>query len=150
MNIQMLHRQLIRPAVCFSSRRAFTLLELLIVIVIIGLLAAYVGPKYFAQLGKSERTIARAQIEGLEKALDTYRLDLGRYPSSEEGLKALIVKPANAEQWNGPYLKKDVPLDPWGHPYQYRSQGTRNEIELVSFGKDGQPGGTGDDEDITN
>ena len=150
MNNQTLRRQLVGHVISFSARRAFTLLELLIVIVIIGLLAAYVGPKYFAQLGKSERTIAKAQIEGLEKALDTYRLDLGHYPSTEEGLNALIVKPANAVQWNGPYLKKDVPLDPWGHPYQYRLQGTRNEIELVSFGKDGQPGGTGDEEDITN
>lgn len=130
--------------------RAFTLLELLIVIVIIGLLAAYVGPKYFAQLGKSERTVAKAQIEGLEKALDTFRLDIGRYPTTEEGLAALIAKPANAPLWNGPYLKKNVPLDPWGHPYQYKSPGSLNDIEIVSFGKDGQPGGTGENADITN
>jgi general secretion pathway protein G len=122
--------------------RGFTLLELLIVVVIIGLLASYVGPKYFSELGKSERTMARAQIEALEKALDTYRLDVGRYPSSKEGLAALVTKPPSATQWNGPYLKKSIPMDPWGHPYQYRSPGATSEIELLSYGKDGQPGGS--------
>ncbi|MDB5991306.1 MAG: type secretion system protein GspG [Herbaspirillum sp.] len=130
--------------------RGFTLLELLIVVVIIGLLAAYVGPKYFAQLGKSERTIAKAQIEALGKALDTYRLDVGRYPSSEEGLAALVTKPPSATQWNGPYLQKSIPMDPWGHPYQYRSPGATSEIELLSYGKDGQPGGAGENADISN
>lgn len=129
----------------------FTLLELLVVIVIIGLLAAYVGPKYFAQLGKSEVTIARAQIEGLEKALDTYRLDVGRYPTSEEGLTALLIKPTGAaEKWNGPYLSKAVPLDPWGHPYVYRSPGKDRPFDVISYGKDGQPGGTGENADLTN
>jgi general secretion pathway protein G len=129
----------------------FTLLELLVVIVIIGLLAAYVGPKYFSQLGKSEVTIARAQIEAFEKSLDTYRLDVGRYPSAEEGLAALMTAPASAgTKWNGPYLKKGVPPDPWGHPYQYRSPGSRGEYEIVSLGKDGQPGGTGDSADISS
>ena len=129
----------------------FTLLELLVVSVIIGLLAAYVGPKYFSQLGKSEVTIARAQIEAFEKSLDTYRLDVGRYPSAEEGLAALMTAPASAgTKWNGPYLKKGVPPDPWGHPYQYRSPGSRGEYEIVSLGKDGQPGGTGDSADISS
>lgn len=136
------------PDVCRAL--GFTLLELLIVVVIIGLLAAYVGPKYFAQLGKSERTIAKAQIEALEKALDTFRLDTGRYPSTEEGLTALVNKPASVTQWNGPYLKKNIPMDPWGHAYQYRSPGASSEIELQSYGKDGQPGGTGDNADISN
>jgi general secretion pathway protein G len=134
-------------------RRAagFTLLELLVVIVIIGLLAAYVGPKYFSQLGKSEVTIAKAQIEAFEKSLDTYRLDVGRYPSSEEGLAALIAAPASATaKWNGPYLKKGIPQDPWGHPYQYRSPGSKGEYEIISTGKDGQPGGTGEDADISS
>jgi general secretion pathway protein G len=133
----------------FSSR-GFTLLELLVVIVIIGLLASYVGPKYFAQIGKSELTVAKAQIEGFEKALDTYRLDMGRYPSNEEGLAALIEKPVNTNKWNGPYLSKSVPLDPWGHPYQYRNPVSKGGIDIISYGKDGQPGGTGENADITN
>ena len=129
----------------------FTLLELLVVIVIIGLLAAYVGPKYFSQLGKSEVTIAKAQIEAFEKSLDTYRLDVGRYPSAEEGLAALMTAPASAgAKWNGPYLKKGVPPDPWGHPYQYRSPAAKGEYEIVSFGRDGQPGGAGDNADISS
>jgi general secretion pathway protein G len=129
----------------------FTLLELLVVIVIIGLLASYVGPRYFAQIGKSEVVVAKSQIESLQKALDTYRLDTGHYPRTDEGLAALIVKPAeNANNWNGPYLQKSVPLDPWGHPYQYRSPGARHEIDIVSLGKDGQPGGSGENADISN
>jgi general secretion pathway protein G len=134
-----------------SGPRGFTLLELLVVIVIIGLLASYVGPKYFAQIGKSEVTVAKAQIEGLAKALDTYRIDMGQYPKTEEGLASLFVRPAeNASKWNGPYLNKDVPLDPWGHPYQYRNPGSRGGIDIISYGKDGQPGGTGENADITN
>lgn len=133
-----------------AKNRGFTLLELLVVIVIIGLLAAYVGPKYFAQLGKSEVVVARAQIDAFEKALDTYRLDLGRYPSTEEGLSALLVKPDSAAKWNGPYLRKALPKDPWGQPYQYRSPGLKSDFELLSFGRDGQPGGSGEDADITN
>jgi general secretion pathway protein G len=132
-------------------RAGFTLLELLVVIVIIGLLAAYVGPKYFSQLGKSEVTVARAQIEAFEKSLDTYRLDVGRYPSTEEGLNALIAAPPTAAgKWNGPYLKKGVPADPWGHAYQYRAPGAKGEYEIVSLGKDGQPGGTGEAADISS
>ena len=132
-------------------RGGFTLLELLVVIVIIGLLAAYVGPKYFGQLGKSQVTIAKAQIEAFEKSLDTYRLDVGRYPSSEEGLGALMsAPPAAAAKWNGPYLKKGIPQDPWGHPYAYRSPGTRGEYEIVSTGRDGQPGGVGEDADVSS
>lgn len=131
--------------------RGFTLLELLVVIVIIGLLASYVGPKYFAQIGKSEVTVAKAQIGSLEKALDTYRLDMGRYPRTEEGLAALLVRSAdNASKWNGPYLQKDIPLDPWGHPYQYRNPGSRGGIDIISYGKDGQSGGSGENADITN
>lgn len=129
----------------------FTLLELLVVIVIIGLLAAYVGPKYFAQLGKSEVTIAKAQIEAFEKSLDTYRLDVGRYPTTDEGLAALLVAPATAgAKWNGPYLKKSVPPDPWGHPYQYKAPGTKSEFDITSLGRDGQPGGAGEDADISS
>lgn len=133
-----------------QQRLGFTLLELLVVIVIIGLLAAYVGPKYFSQLGKSEVTVARAQIEAFEKALDTYRLDVGRYPSHEEGLGALLTKPESASKWNGPYLKKAVPQDPWGRSYTYRSPGSKGDFEVISYGKDGQAGGDGENADITN
>lgn len=134
-----------------TSHSGFTLLELLVVIVIIGLLAAYVGPKYFSQLGKSEVTITKAQIESFEKSLDTFRLDVGRYPTTEEGLGALMIAPpATAGKWNGPYLKKGVPPDPWGHPYQYRAPGSKGEYDIVSTGKDGQPGGTGENADISS
>jgi general secretion pathway protein G len=128
----------------------FTLLELLVVLVIIGLLAGFVAPRFFAQLGKSEQKVARAQIEAFEKALDTYRLDLGRYPTTDEGLKALVTKPANADnRWAGSYLKKEVPNDPWGRAYQYRSPGEGGkEYEISSFGKDGVPGGDGDNADV--
>lgn len=133
-----------------NNQPGFTLIELLIVIVIIGLLASYVGPKYFSQLGKSEITVAKAQIEAFEKALDTFRIDVGRYPTSEEGLTALQTKPPTANVWNGPYLKKDIPLDPWGHAYIYRTPGSHGEFDIISYGKDGQPGGSGEDADITN
>lgn len=127
----------------------FTLLELLVVIVIIGLLAAYVGPRYFSQLGKSERKAAKAQIEAFGKALDTYRLDTGRYPSTEEGLAALQKRPDAGSGWDGPYLQKTIPADPWGRPYIYRSPGQDEEFDLLSFGKDGQSGGDGDSADVS-
>jgi general secretion pathway protein G len=130
--------------------KGFTLLELLVVMVIIGLLAAYVGPRYFSQVGKSEVKLARAQIDALDKALDQYRLDTGHYPSSEEGLAALVARPANETKWDGPYLKKGVPLDPWGRPYLFKNPGEHGEFDLLSYGKDGQPGGAGEAADITN
>lgn len=128
----------------------FTLLELLVVMVIIGLLAGYVGPKYFSQIGKSEVKTARAQVDALGKALDQFRLDVGRYPSSEEGLEALNAAPAGEGRWAGPYLQKAVPMDPWGKPYQYKSPGERGEYDLYSFGKDGQAGGQDEASDIGN
>lgn len=135
----------------FSYRsRGFTLLELLVVMVIIGLLVGYVGPRYFAQIGKSEVKAARAQVDALDKALDQYRLDTGHYPSTEEGLTALFSKPSNESRWAGPYLKKAVPPDPWGKPYIYKSPGEHGEYDLSSLGKDGQPGGTDDNVDITS
>ena len=128
----------------------FTLLELLVVMVIIGLLAGYVGPKYFAQIGKSETKTAMSQIDALGKALDQYRLDVGHYPRSEEGLAVLNSKPVNETKWAGPYLQKNVPLDPWGKPYIYKQPGEHGEYDLLSYGKDGQAGGTGDASDVTN
>ena len=126
----------------------FTLLELLVVMVILGMLAGYVAPKYFAQIGKSETNTARAQIEALEKALDMFRIDTGRYPTSEEGLLALMQPPADENRWSGPYLKKDLPRDPWGRPYIYRQPGSRGDYELFSLGKDGRPGGRAEAADV--
>ncbi len=128
--------------------RGFTLLELLVVIVIVGLLAGYVAPRYFSQVGKSEVQVAKAQVESLEKALDQFRLDMRRYPTAEEGLQALVAAPANAVGWSGPYLKKAVPSDPWGHAYVYRTPGGKGEFDLFSYGRDGKPGGSGEDADI--
>jgi general secretion pathway protein G len=134
----------------FDRARGFTLLELLVVMVIIGLLAGYVAPRYFSQVGKSEVKTAMAQINALEKALDQYRLDVGQYPTTEQGLTALVAKPQTEPKWQGPYLAKAVPMDPWGRPYLYKMPGEKSEYDLVSLGKDGQPGGTGEGADITN
>jgi general secretion pathway protein G len=133
-----------------ARARGFTLLELLVVMVIIGLLAGYVGPKFFGQIGKSEVKAARAQIDALQKSLDQYRLDVGRYPSTEQGLAVLVAKPADEPKWAGPYLAKAVPKDPWGHDYQYRAPGEHGEYDLLSLGKDGRPGGEGEDADLTS
>ena len=133
-----------------AQQAGFTLLELLVVVVIIGLLAGLVAPRYFGQVGKSEVNVAKAQLDALEKALDQYRLDVGRYPEQEAGLKALVTKPTNEPKWAGPYLRKDIPLDPWGRAYLYKFPGEKGEYDLISLGKDGQPGGTGENADITN
>ena len=128
----------------------FTLLELLVVVVVIGLLIGYVAPRYFSQVGKSEVQVAKAQIESFEKALDLYRMDARRYPSTEQGLKALNEKPANEPNWKGPYLRKAIPADPWGNAYVYRQPGAKNEFDLLSYGRDGKPGGAGEDADLSN
>lgn len=130
--------------------RGFTLLELLVVMVIIGLLAGFVGPRFFSQVGKSEVKTARAQITALGKALDQFRLDVGRYPSTEEGLGVLFERMNGEARWNGPYLAKAAPPDPWGQPYQYRAPGEHGEYDLFSYGKDRQPGGSGEAEDIVS
>lgn len=136
-----------------SLRRSggFTLIELLIVMVILGLLASLVGPRLFGQLDASKVKAARTQIEMLGAAMDTYRLDMSRYPSTEQGIAALSEKPADAAEaarWRGPYLKKKVDKDPWGNSYVYRSPGEKSDYELSSLGADGKEGGSGDDADI--
>ena len=128
--------------------QGFTLLELLVVIVIIGLLAGYVAPRYFSQVGKSEVQVAKAQIDAIEKALEQYRLDTRRFPTTEQGLTVLVSRPANEPNWNGPYLKKTPPSDPWGRPFVYRAPGEKGDFELFSYGRDGKPGGNGEDADI--
>ncbi|MBX6424263.1 type II secretion system major pseudopilin GspG [Thermosulfurimonas sp. F29] len=134
--------------------RGFTLLELLVVLIILGLLAALVGPRVVGRLGKAKGEIARSQIALLEAALDQFRLDVGRYPTTEEGLRVLIEPPEDEEarsRWQGPYLKKrKIPVDPWGRPYHYRSPGEHGEYDLWSYGADGQPGGEGENADITS
>lgn len=135
--------------------RGFTLIELLIVMVIIGLLAALVGPKLFGQLEGAKSKTAKAQIEMVATALDAYRLDMNTYPSTEQGIKVLWEKPdsgiKNAANWRGPYLKKAVPDDPWGNAYQYTSPGAKSaDYDLISLGRDGREGGEGEDADITN
>jgi general secretion pathway protein G len=128
----------------------FTLLELLVVVAIIGLLAAFVGPRLFGNVGKSRVTTARAQIEAFSRALESYRLDVGKFPDTNAGLDALVDKPADAPKWNGPYLQKAVPADPWGNAYIYKQPGTGRDYDIVSYGRDGVPGGTGEDADLTN
>ena len=128
----------------------FTLLELLVVIVIIGMLASYVGPKYFAQIGKSDVTAAKAQLDSLAKAVDTFRLDVGRFPTAEEGLQALMTRPESLPGWNGPYLTKSIPQDPWRHAYIYQFPVGNGDFQIQSYGKDGKRGGAGENADLTN
>lgn len=137
-----------RRASCAWVMRGFTLLELLVVLVILGLLASYVGPRYFSQIGRSEIQVAKAQMDAFSKALDQFRLDTGRYPTTEEGLGALYRSPSTMPRWAGPYLKKEPPADPWGNGYVYRALANSAEYELQSLGKDGRPGGSGEAADI--
>ena len=133
-----------------NQQRGFTLLELLVVMVIIGLLASYVGPKLFDHIGKSEAKASRAQMDALSKALGAYRIDVGRFPSTEQGLRALVERPADEVRWAGPYLSKAVPNDPWDRPYVYRHPGEAgHDYELGSLGKDGRSGGSGDNADLS-
>ncbi len=143
------------PLVCAKTRRpgreaGFTLLELLVVVIILGLLASLVAPKFFGKLGMSRQKTAKAQIELLGSALDEFRLDNGRYPTTEEGLEALRKNPGDLPNWSGPYLPKPVPKDPWGRPYIYKSPGEHGPYDLYTLGRDGQPGGEGEDADITS
>ncbi len=132
-----------------KAQAGVTLIEMLVVVMIIGLFAALVVPKMLQKGDAARVTAARAQIESFQTALGTYKLDTGTYPSTEEGLQALRNKPANLNQWQGPYLPKDIPNDPWGHPYTYKYPGEHgDEPDVVSYGADGQPGGEGIAADI--
>ena len=133
-----------------KNNKGFTLIELLVVMIIIGLLASLVAPKLFNKLESSKRKTAKAQIQMIETALDAFRLDVGRYPTTQEGLKVLWKNPGNIKKWDGPYLPKPVKEDPWGNPYVYKSPGEHGPYDLYSLGADGKPGGTGDNADITS
>ncbi|HID97481.1 MAG TPA: type II secretion system protein GspG [Thermodesulfobacteriaceae bacterium] len=128
----------------------FTLIELLVVVIIIGLLASLVAPKFFGKIGTSKQKVAKAQIELLGAALDEYRLDNSRYPTTDQGLAALRERPEDISSWAGPYLPKSVPKDPWGNEYVYTSPGENGEYDLLSYGRDGNPGGEGEDADIVS
>src|SRR5512143_877161 len=132
-----------------KDRRGVTLIELLVVMVILGLLAALVGPRLFGHVGAANQKAAKTQIEMLGQGLDAFRLDVGRYPTTSEGLNALTTNPG-VEGWNGPYLKKGLPNDPWKRPYQYQSPGEHGDYDIVSYGADGAPGGEGESKDVTS
>ena len=132
------------------EQRGFTLVEILVVITIIGLIMALVGPRVLNYLAEAKVKAAKIQIESFSSTLDLFYLDTGRYPSATEGLTALVQRPGGVENWNGPYLKGTVvPNDPWGHPYIYRQPGEHGVYDIVSYGSDGQEGGTGTAADIT-
>lgn len=133
-----------------KDRSGFTLIELLVVMVIIGLLAAMVLPNYMNIGDKAKVKATQGQITQFGTALDNFRLDVGRYPTTEEGLNALRQKPSGADRWDGPYLQKDIPTDPWGRPYVYKSPGDHGGYDLLSYGADGTPGGDGFNRDINN
>jgi general secretion pathway protein G len=132
------------------SQAGITLIELLVVMVIIALFATIVGTRVGRNVDKAKQVAAKSQLVEYETALDQFKLDVGRYPSNEEGLQALRIRPANAQNWDGPYLKKDLPPDPWGRPYVYRFPGMHGDFDLMSLGADGQEGGDGDNSDIVN
>ena len=127
-----------------------TLIELLVVMVIIAMFATIVGQRLFRNVEKARQTTAKAQINELESVLDAFKLDVGRYPTTEEGLQSLRARPGNTDRWDGPYLKKDVPPDPWQRPYIYRFPGQHGDYDLYSYGADGQEGGEGENADATS
>jgi len=129
-------------------QRGFTLIELLVVLAILAMLAALVVPRVFKNLDKAKVDTAKAQIAAFESALGSYRLDVGSFPTTDQGLQALRTRPVGVENWDGPYLPKDIPLDPWKHPYAYRCPSEHGDYEIVSYGADGREGGEGVDRDI--
>jgi general secretion pathway protein G len=131
-------------------QRGFTLIEILVVVIILGLLVALVGPRLWGRVSMAKQKTAKAQIELFGTALDTFRLDVGRYPTTEEGLKALREKPSGADLWQGPYLPKEVPVDPWNKPYIYKCPGDHGDYDLLSYGLDGAEGGDGENQDIVS
>lgn len=133
-----------------EERSGFTLIELLVVMIIIGLLASLVAPKLFNKLSESKQKTAEAQIQMMETALDAFRLDVGRYPTTQEGLKVLWKDPGSIKNWDGPYLPKPVKADPWGNSYVYKCPGEHGSYDLYSLGADGKVGGTGENKDITS
>ena len=136
---------------CLRGRAGFTLIELMVVMIILGLLAALVVPRMFGKLGKAKTHAAYAQIELFGTALDSYRLDVGKYPTTSEGLEALLSPASGDEDWNGPYLNKnEIPLDPWNNPYHYESPGKFGDYDLYSYGADNSAGGEGEDKDIVS
>lgn len=136
-----------------SNRRqrqaGFTLIELMIVLFILGLLAALVAPRLMGRVGKAKQKTAQTQIHMLSTALEMFYLDIGRYPTEDEGLKALYERPTNLTNWSGPYIEKGVPKDPWAHEYVYKSPGENSPFDIISYGADGAPGGDGENQDIT-
>jgi len=130
--------------------RGFTLIELLVVLAILTMLAGLVGPKVLNQLGGAKSKTAGVQIADLDKALELFKLDVGRYPTTQEGLAVLVTKPGNANGWNGPYLKGGLPSDPWGNPYRYVNPASDGGMEILSLGADNAPGGDGENADIRN
>jgi len=145
-----LNKKAFKRPFLMANMAGFTLIELLVVLIILGLLAALVAPKFFGKIDKAKMKTAKAQIELLGTALDDFRLDNGRYPTTEEGLKALREKPEGLPNWDGPYLPKPVPNDPWGRPYHYKCPGDHGEYDLFSYGKDGVEGGEKANRDIVN
>ncbi|MBE9573387.1 MAG: type II secretion system major pseudopilin GspG [Proteobacteria bacterium] len=129
----------------YYNRKGFTLIEMLIVIIILGLLASLVGPKLFTKVDKARIQTAKAQIELLSAAIDTYRLDMGKFPKSLDEIRR-----SEDSRWEGPYLPKDVPLDPWSNPYVYKHPGKHGPYDIISYGQDGKPGGEGNDRDIVS